>query len=346
MSKSLGNGIDPLEVIDKYGADALRFTLATGNSPGNDMRFYDERVEASRNFANKIWNASRFVLMNADENASDILPSNLELEDKWILSKLNKLIERVTDNLDKYELGIAVQNLYDFIWDEFCDWYIELVKPRLGTDKNPQNVLIYVLSNILKLLHPFMPFITEEIYSYLPVTDKKSIMISDWSVAKSELNFHVEEENLETIKEAIKGVRNLRSEMDVPPSKKAKLVIVTDNTELFKLGEAFYLKLAGASEVVVSKDKAEIPENAVSVVVNKAEIFMPQDDLVDKAKEIERLNNEKKRLEAEIKRVESKLSNESFVAKAPQAVVDKEKEKGDMYREMLNKVLDGLAKLK
>jgi len=345
MSKSLGNGIDPLEVIEKYGADALRFTLATGNSPGNDMRFYDERVEASRNFANKIWNASRFVLMNADENASDVLPANLELEDKWILSKLNKLIERVTDNLDKYELGIAVQNLYDFIWDEFCDWYIELVKPRLGTDKNPQNVLIYVLSNILKLLHPFMPFITEEIYSYLPVTDKKSIMISDWSIAKDELNFPVEEENLETIKEAIKGVRNLRSEMDVPPSKKAKLVIVTEETELFKLGEAFYLKLAGASEVVVSNDKAEVPENAISVVVNKAEIFMPQDDLVDKEKEIERLNAEKKRLEAEIKRVESKLSNESFVAKAPQAVVDKEKEKGDMYREMLNKVLDGLAKL-
>ena len=345
MSKSLGNGIDPLEVIDKYGADALRFTLATGNSPGNDMRFYDERVEASRNFANKIWNASRFVLMNTDETASDVLPANLELEDKWILSKLNKLIEKVTDNLDKYELGIAVQNLYDFIWDEFCDWYIELVKPRLGTDKNPQNVLIYVLSNILKLLHPFMPFITEEIYSYLPVTDKKSIMISDWSVAKDELNFDADEENLETIKEAIKAVRNLRAEMNVPPSKKAKLVIITEDTELFTLGTAFYLKLAGANEVVVTKDKAEIPENSVSVVVNKAEIFMPQGDLVDKEKEIERLNAEKKRLEDEIKRVESKLSNESFVAKAPQAVVDKEKEKGDMYREMLSKVLEGLEKL-
>ena len=345
MSKSLGNGIDPLEVIDKYGADALRFTLATGNSPGNDMRFYDERVEASRNFANKIWNASRFVLMNTDETASDVLPANLELEDKWILSKLNKLIEKVTDNLDKYELGIAVQNLYDFIWDEFCDWYIELVKPRLGTDKNPQNVLIYVLSNILKLLHPFMPFITEEIYSYLPVTDKKSIMISDWSFAKDELNFDADEENLETIKEAIKAVRNLRAEMNVPPSKKAKLVIITEDTELFTLGTAFYLKLAGANEVVVTKDKAEIPENSVSVVVNKAEIFMPQGDLVDKEKEIERLNAEKKRLEDEIKRVESKLSNESFVAKAPQAVVDKEKEKGDMYREMLSKVLEGLEKL-
>ena len=345
MSKSLGNGIDPLEVIDKYGADALRFTLATGNSPGNDMRFYDERVEASRNFANKIWNASRFVLMNTDETASDVLPANLELEDKWILSKLNKLIEKVTDNLDKYELGIAVQNLYDFIWDEFCDWYIELVKPRLGTDKNPQNVLIYVLSNILKLLHPFMPFITEEIYSYLPVTDKKSIMISDWSIAKDELNFDADEENLETIKEAIKAVRNLRAEMNVPPSKKAKLVIITEDTELFTLGTAFYLKLAGANEVVVTKDKAEIPENSVSVVVNKAEIFMPQGDLVDKEKEIERLNAEKKRLEDEIKRVESKLSNESFVAKAPQAVVDKEKEKGDMYREMLSKVLEGLEKL-
>ena len=346
MSKSLGNGIDPLEVIDKYGADALRFTLATGNSPGNDMRFYDERVEASRNFANKIWNASRFVLMNTDDNASDILPANLELEDKWILSKLNKLIEKVTDNLDKYELGIAVQNLYDFIWDEFCDWYIELVKPRLGTDKNPQNVLIYVLSNILKLLHPFMPFITEEIYSYLPVTDKKSIMISDWSIAKAELNFDADEDKLETIKELIKGVRNLRAEMNVPPSKKAKLVIVTEDTELFELGTAFYIKLAGANEVVVTTNKADIPENSVSVVVNKAEVFMPQGDLVDKDKEIERLNAEKKRLEDEIKRVENKLNNESFVAKAPQAVVDKEKEKGDMYREMLSKVLEGLEKLK
>ncbi|MBQ6906777.1 MAG: class I tRNA ligase family protein, partial [Clostridia bacterium] len=265
---------------------------------------------------------------------------------KCILSKLNRLIVKFTENLEIYELGIAVQNLYDFIWDEFCDWYIELVKPRLGTDKNPQNVLIYVLSNITKLLHPFMPFITEEIYSYLPLKDKKSIMISDWSISKPELNFQKDEENMEIIKNAIKSVRNLRAEMNVPPPKKAKLVIITKDADLFKLGEAFYIKLAGANEVIITEDKTLIPDNSVSVVVDKAEIFMPQGDLIDKEKEIERLTAEKKRLESEIKRVEGKLSNSGFVSKAPKSVVDQEKEKGEKYREMLEKVISGLEKLK
>jgi len=345
MSKSLGNGIDPLEIIDLYGADALRFTLATGNSPGNDMRFYNERVEASRNFANKIWNASRFVLMNLDDNASDKLPEILELEDKWIISKLNDLVVEVTKDLDKFELGIAVQKLYDFIWDELCDWYIEFVKPRLGTDKNPQNVLVFVLSNVLKLLHPFMPFITEEIYGYLPV-EKGSIMVSKWCEFDEKLNFPSEVSQIEIIKNAIKGIRNLRTEMNVPPSKRAMLVIVTDDKAIFQSGEAFFKKLAGASEVVVTNDRTQIPENAVSLVVERAEIFMPQGDLVDKEKEIARLTLELKRLEGEIKRVESKLSNEGFVSKAPANVLAQEKEKGEKYRDMLEKVKIGLDGLK
>ncbi len=345
MSKSLGNGIDPLEIIDLYGADALRFTLATGNSPGNDMRFYNERVEASRNFANKIWNASRFVLMNLDDSASDKLPEKLELEDKWIISKLNDLTQEVTKDLDKFELGIAVQKLYDFIWDELCDWYIEFVKPRLGTDKNPQNVLVFVLSNVLKLLHPFMPFITEEIYGYLPV-EKGSIMVAKWCEYDKKLNFPSEVSQIELIKNAIKGIRNLRTEMNVPPSKRAMLVIVTEDNDTFTKGEAFFKKLAWANEVIVTNDRLNIPENAVSLVVERAEIFMPQGDLVDKEKEIARLTAELKRLEGEIKRVEGKLSNEGFVAKAPANVLAQEKEKGDKYRDMLEKVKIGLDGLK
>ncbi len=346
MSKSLGNGIDPLEIIDKYGADALRFTLATGNSPGNDMRFYEERVEASRNFANKIWNASRFVLMNLDDSASDILPEKLMPEDKWIISKFNDLIARVTDNLDKYELGIAVSNLYDFIWDEFCDWYIELVKPRMGTENNPQNVLVYVLSNILKLLHPFMPFITEEIYGYLPVSDKKALIITPWPEYKKELEFKTDVENIELIKSAIKAIRNSRTEMNVPPSKKAKVIIVTKLGDVFSGGEAFFKKLAWAESVVVSETKDGIDDNCISLVTEGAEIFMPQGDLIDREKEIARLEGEKKKLEGEILRVEKKLSNEGFTAKAPKQVIDAEREKGVKYKAMLDKVLEGLEKLK
>jgi len=368
MSKSKGNGVDPLQIIDMYGADALRFTLVTGVAPGNDMRFpvtYDPPVEsgknpnpevnkivgapgveASRNFANKIWNASRFVLMNLGDDASDVLPESLMPEDKWILSKYNDLVAKITDNLDKFELGVAVQNLYDFIWDELCDWYIEFVKPRMGTNNNPQNVLVYVLSNVLKLLHPFMPFITEEIYSYLPVTDKKAIMISAWPEYDEKLNFKKDVENIELIKAAIKAIRNIRTEMNVPPSKKAKLIIVTELSDVFSQGEAFFKKLAWADSVVVTNTKDSVEENCVSLVTEGAEIFMPQGDLIDKEKEIARLTTEKKRLEDEIARVEKKLSNEGFVAKAPAAVIEAEKEKGVKYNAMLQKVLEGLNNLK
>ncbi len=351
MSKSLGNGIDPLVVIDQYGADALRFTLATGNSPGNDMRYYEERVEASRNFANKIWNASRFLLMNLDIEKIE-LPSIDELciEDKWILSKYNKLVKEVTENLDKFELGIAVSKLYDFIWDNYCDWYIELVKPRLyakeGKDfQNAQNVLAYVLINTLKLLHPFMPFITEEIYTYLPHVEP-SIMISKWPEFSNNLCFDDAQKNMEIIMEAIKSIRNVRTQMNVVPSKKAKVIIVTDNKAIFEGSEIFFEKLASSLETVIQSDKSGIPENAVTTVVEGAEIFIPLDDLVDKEKETERLLKEKEHLEAEIKRVEGKLNNPGFVAKAPQKVVDEEKAKETKYKEMLEKVIASLEALK
>ena len=347
MSKSLGNGIDPLEIVDQYGADALRFTLATGNAPGNDMRFYIERVEASRNFANKIWNASRFTLMNLDVTENKLPDLNdLQLEDKWILSKYNDVVKSVTENLDKFELGIALSNLYDFIWENFCDWYIELVKPRLFDKENPtgktaQYVLTYVLSNTMKLLHPFMPFITEEIWQHLP-HEGESIMISEWPEYDEKLNFPKDVESMELIMQSISAIRNRRAEMNVPPSKKAKVIIVTDKTDVFKQGTAFFEKLASASEAVVQTDKSGISDNAVNVVVPSAEVFLPLDELVDKTKELERLNAEKKKLEGEIKRVEGKLNNAGFVSKAPQKVVDEEKAKGEKYKEMLEKVLENM----
>ena len=347
MSKSLGNGIDPLEIVEKYGADALRFTLATGNAPGNDMRFYIERVEASRNFANKIWNASRFTLMNLDitENKLPDL-ADLQLEDKWILSRYNEVVKVVTENLDKFELGVALSNLYDFIWENFCDWYIELVKPRLFDKENPtaktaQYVLTYVLSNTMKLLHPFMPFITEEIWQHLP-HDGESIMISQWPEYDEKLNFPQDEESMELIMQAISAIRNRRAEMNVPPSKKAKVIIVTAKTDVFTQGTAFFEKLASASEAVVQTDKSGISENAVNVVVPSAEIYLPLDELVDKSKELERLNTEKKKLEGEIKRVEGKLNNPGFVSKAPAKVVDEERAKGEKYKEMLAKVMESI----
>ena len=350
MSKSLGNGIDPLEIIDQYGADALRFTLATGNAPGNDMRFYMERVEASRNFANKIWNASRFALMNL--NISECkLPdfANLELSDKWILSKYNKVVKSVTDNLDKFELGVALSNLYSFIWDDFCDWYIELVKTRLfdkdsESGKTAQYVLTYVLSNTMKLLHPFMPFITEEIWLHLP-HEGESVMISKWPEYDESLDFSEDEEKMQLVMDAISAIRNRRLEMNVPPSKKAKVIIVTDKADIFKSGAMFFEKLASASEVQVQADKTGIADSAVHIVVPSAEVFLPMDELVDREKEIERLNAEKKRLEGEIKRVEGKLSNKGFVDKAPQAVVDAEREKGEKYKEMLEKVIETINSL-
>ena len=350
MSKSLGNGIDPLEIIDKYGADALRFTLATGNAPGNDMRFYIERVEASRNFANKIWNASRFTLMNLDITENKLPDiSELTLEDKWILSKYNTLCREVTENLDKFELGVAVSKLYDFIWDNFCDWYIELVKPRLFDKENPtgktaQYVLTYVLSNTMKLLHPFMPFITEEIWQHLP-HEGESIVISRYPEYSDSLCFPEAERSMELIMNAISAIRLRRNEMNVPPSKKAKLIIVTKKHDLFGAGKSFFEKLASASETVIMPTKENIDENAVNIVVDSAEIFIPMGELVDKDKEQARLEAEKKRLEAEIDRVNKKLSNEGFVSKAPQKVIDEEREKGEKYSMMLEKVLEGLDAL-
>ena len=351
MSKSLGNGIDPLEIISTYGADALRFTLATGNSPGNDMRFYTERVEASRNFANKIWNASRFLLMNLDiDNIELPKQEDLKLEDKWILSKFNSLTKEVTDNLDKFELGVAVSKLYDFIWDNYCDWYIELVKPRLyekeGSDKETaQKVLSFVLVGSLKLLHPFMPFITEEIFSKLP-TGEKSIMISAWPKYNEALNFADSEKQMQIIMDAIRSVRNIRSQMNVVPSKKAKLIIVAEDTSVFENSSSYFEKLASASETVITSVKDGIDDNAVNVVVEGATIYIPLDDLVDREKEIERLEKELKTLEAEIKRVEGKLSNEGFVKKAPAKVIEEEKKKGEKYAKMLAEVKESLSKLK
>ncbi|NLY43149.1 MAG: valine--tRNA ligase [Clostridiaceae bacterium] len=347
MSKSLGNGIDPLDVIEKYGADALRFTLATGNSPGNDMRFYWERVEASRNFANKIWNASRFVLMNL-EIEENKLPATekLTVEDRWIISRYNTIVKEVTENLEKFELGIAVQKLYDFIWTEFCDWYIEMVKPRLYDKQSDsrleaQYVLTYVLSNTLKLLHPFMPFITEEIWQHLP-HEGESIMISNWPEYHEEYKFDKEEKQMELIMGAIRNIRNIRAEMNVAPSKKAKLYVVTDDIETFEKGKIFFEWLASASEVIISDNKIEIPQNAVTVVVEGAEIFIPLDELVDREKEIERLEKEKQKLEMEVKRVNDKLNNPGFISKAPAHVIEAEREKGKKYADMLSKVIEQL----
>ncbi|MCR4693575.1 MAG: valine--tRNA ligase, partial [Firmicutes bacterium] len=348
MSKSLGNGIDPLEIIDKYGADALRFTLATGNAPGNDMRFYIERVEASRNFANKIWNASRFTLMNLDIEENKLPDiSELQLEDKWILSKYNTLCREVTENLDKFELGVAVSKLYDFIWDNFCDWYIELVKPRLfdkenTTGKTAQYVLTYVLSNAMKLLHPFMPFITEEIWQHLPHTGE-SIVISDYPKYSENLSFPDDEKKMELIMNAVSAIRLRRNEMNVPPSKKAKLIIVTEKADVFGQGKAFFEKLAQASETIITSSKDNIEKGALNIVVDSAEIFIPMGELVDKEKELARLLAEKKRLESEIDRVNKKLSNSGFVSKAPQKVIDEEKAKGETYAKMLEKVLETIT---
>ena len=355
MSKSLGNGVDPLEVIEQFGADALRFTLITGNAPGNDIRYYPERVEAARNFANKIWNASRFVLMNIDEEVMNKYKDykNYSAADKWILSRMNTLVKEVTDNIEKFELGIASQKVYDFIWGEFCDWYIELVKPVMyGEDEEAKgvafNVLNKVLSTSLQLLHPIMPFITEEIYTHL-YTEFESIVISKWPEYDEALNDEKSEKDMEYIIEAIKSLRNVRTEMNVPPSRKAKVMaFVTENDalEAFKSGETYFQKLASASEVEFLNSKEEAPENAVSVVTRGAEMFMPLLDLVDLEKELERLNKEKEKLEKEIDRVEKKLSNEKFVSKAPQTVVDEEKAKGDKYKEMLAAVISRLEGLK
>ena len=349
MSKSLGNGIDPLEVIDQYGADALRFTLATGNSPGNDMRFSDTRVEASRNFANKIWNAARFILMNlSDDEPAPHIPENLALEDKWILSRFNALAMGVTDALEKYELGMAVQKLYDFIWDVFCDWYIEIAKIRLnGSDEAAKQtvkaVLVYVMSNTLKLLHPFMPFITEEIWQALPHTGE-SIMISEWVKADDALRFSAEEEEMERIMSAIKAVRNRRAEMNVAPSKKAKISIETAYADTFEKGKVFFERLASASEVEVGA-KFDDMDDAVSIITESARMYIPMAELVDFQAEIARLQKEKAGVEKELAMVNGKLSNENFVSKAPAAVVEGQRQSKARLEEKLALLDESLQNL-
>ena len=355
MSKSLGNGIDPLEVIDKYGADALRYTLITGNAPGNDMRFYWSRVEASRNFANKVWNASRFIMMNDPDNkikVTDARPANLTDADKWILSKMNGLIKEVTENMEKYELGIAVAKLNDFIWEEFCDWYIEMVKPRLYNDADETKTaaiwtLKTVLIDALKLLHPYMPFITEEIFCNIQ-DEEESIMISSWPVYDEANNFVAEEKAIETIKEAVRNIRNLRADMNVAPSRKALVYVVSASDEvknIFNNSLGFFGTLAYASEVKVQSDKAGIPDDAVSTVIPDAVIYIPFAELVDIDKEIERLKKEEGRLQGEIKRCNGMLNNEKFTSKAPQAKIDEEKAKLVKYTQMLEQVTERLATL-
>ncbi|ONI42278.1 valine--tRNA ligase [Candidatus Epulonipiscium fishelsonii] len=354
MSKSLGNGIDPLEIINQYGADALRLTLVTGNAPGNDMRFYYERVEANRNFGNKLWNATRFILMNCEGETIDLekTPADLTSVDKWILSKINSLAQEVTHNMDKYELGIAVQKIYEFAWEEFCDWYIEMVKPRLyNVDDTTRYCALWTLKkvmiDIVKLLHPYIPFITEEIFMSLQEAEE-SIMISDWPTFKSEFNFEKEEQEIELIKVAVRNIRNVRSQMNVPPSVKAKVYVVSEDNAIlstFEKGKLFFATLGFASEVLIQNNNKDIPNNAVSVVIPNALIYIPMSELVDIEKEKERLNKEKIKLEKEVERVDKKLSNQGFVAKAPQNVIEEEKAKKEKYQAMLNEVIERINNL-
>ena len=354
MSKSLGNGIDPLEIIDQYGADALRLTLITGNAPGNDMRFYMERVEASRNFANKVWNASRFIMMNLEkaEVPGEMPKDQLTAADKWILSKVNTLAKEVTENMDKYELGIAVQKVYDFIWEEFCDWYIEMVKPRLYNDGDTTKsaalwTLKTVLVNALKLLHPYMPFITEEIFCTLQ-SEEESIMISRWPEFTKEWHFAEDEAAVEMIKEAVRGIRNVRTGMNVPPSKKAKVFVVSESENVrntFENGKVFFATLGSASEVTVQADRSGIDEDAVSAVLPEAVIYMPFAELVDIDKEIERLQKEEQRLTKELARVNGMLSNERFMSKAPESKVAEERAKLEKYSQMMDQVKERLTHL-
>ncbi len=353
MSKSLGNGIDPLEVIEQYGADALRMTLITGNAPGNDMRFYYERVEANRNFANKIWNASRFIMMNM-AGKQVTAPSALEPVDRWIISKLNHLVKEVTDNMENFELGIAVQKIYDFIWDEFCDWYIEMVKPRLynSDDAASQNAALWTLKTVLidalKLLHPYMPFITEEIFCTLQ-SEEESVMISKWPVYEEARNYAKDEKDIEILKEAVRGIRTVRTEMNVAPSKKAHVFVVSEKQEIrdtFEEGKLFFAALAYASDVTIQEDKQGIAEDAVSVVIANATIYIPFAELVDLKQEIERLEKEAKRLDGELARVNGMLNNEKFMSKAPASKIAEEKEKLAKYVQMKEQVTERLAQLR
>ena len=353
MSKSLGNGIDPLEVIKDYGADALRLTLITGNAPGNDMRFYYSRMDNSRNFGNKLWNAARFVMMHIGDSEPKLDKGKLTSADKWILSKVNTLAKEVTDNLDNYELGIAVQKVYDFIWDEYCDWYIEMVKPRLYNEEDETReaalwTLKTVLINALKMLHPFEPFITEEIFTSIQ-SEEETIMLSKWPEFTSEFDFEEDEKAIELMKEAIKNIRNIRAEMNVAPSKKAKVFVVSENEDvrnIFEHGKVFFATLAYASEVVVQADKTGIDDDAVSTVIHNGVIYMPFAELVDIAKEKERLSKEREKLIKEVERVEKKLSNQGFVSKAPEKVIAEEKAKMEKYSTMLKAVEEQIERLK
>ena len=353
MSKSLGNGIDPLEVIEQYGADALRMMLITGNAPGNDMRYYSEKVEACRNFANKVWNASRFIMMNLEKaDTGAVTEDQLTAADKWILSKVNTLAKDVTENMDKYELGIAMQKVYDFVWEEFCDWYIEMVKPRLYSETDTTKAaalwtLKTVLIQSLKLLHPYMPFVTEEIFCNLQ-DEEESIMISSWPVYKEEWNFDADEKDVETIKEAVRAIRNVRAGMNVPPARKAKVYVVSQEEEvrgIFESGRLFFASLGSASEVVIQKDNAGIAGDAVSAVIHKAVLYIPLEELVDVAKEKERLEKERERLVKELARVNGMLGNERFISRAPEAKVQEEKEKLVKYGQMMKQVEERLKQL-
>ena len=355
MSKSLGNGIDPLEIIDEYGADALRFTLITGNTPGNDMRFIIDKVEANRNFANKLWNATRFVLMNLDDDMEKATLEGMELqvEDKWILTRLNTVIGEIKENMDKYEIGLAGQRIYDFIWEDYCDWYIEMVKSRLyGEDEKSaetaKNVLVVALRETLKLLHPFMPFITEEIWQHLPC-ESEALIVESWPTPDTNMIYNKEKEDIEFIKTAIKGIRNARAEMNIVPSRKSKLIFVLEDDSLKSVIEdskVKFMTLASAEEIVFEKDKKTLGEDNISVVLDGCEVYLPLSDLIDYEKEIERLQKEKSKLEDEINRVKSKLSNEGFVAKAPAKIVEEEKEKQKKYSQMLENVMERLESLK
>ena len=366
MSKSLGNGIDPLQIIADYGADALRMTLITGNAPGNDMRFYDERVIANRNFANKIWNASRFIMMNLPEEGSpeeaalealidaDKVPAGICAEDKWILSRMDETVSAVTENMNKFELGIAVQKVYDFMWDEFCDWYIEMVKPRLYKTDDTQSKLaaLWTLQKVLitglKLLHPYMPFITEEIFTTVQ-SKEESIMISSWPLPREDFRFPHEEEAIENIKNAVRAVRAVRNERQVAPSRKAKIYVVSDKDEvlsMFAENKMFFETLASGSDTVLCKDKSEVPDGALSMILPFAALYLPLADLMDVSAEIARLEKEVKRLQGELKRSAGMLSNEKFLAKAPAAKIEAEKEKQKAYEEQMKRVREELENLK
>jgi len=352
MSKSLGNGIDPLEMIEKYGCDALRMNMVTGNSPGNDMRFYVERCEAMRNFANKLWNASRYVLMNLGEDAKNELPaiSKLEIADKWVLSKLNTLISEVTENLEKYELGVAVQKIYDFVWDTYCDWYIELTKARLYSKDTERKqtaiaVLVYVLDQILKLLHPFMPFITEEIWQSIP-HEGSALIVAQWPAYCQELAFKAEESQMESVMEAIRAIRNRRSEMNVPPSKKAALYILTSKPAVFTEGEGFIERLAYAENVTILDKEPENLDGMVCCTTADAKLYIPMGQLVDVAKELERIGKELEKNRKFLAGLEAKLSNENFVARAPEAVVNAEKEKAQKTKDLIAQLEQSEAAMK